>query len=448
MDTPRSHLAGYLESLPEPHILCDASYRIVAANAAYRQRFGQAPSVVGRCCYEASHHYDRPCDQAGESCPMALARQSGQRERVLHLHHTPQGQSYVSIELTPLFDASGQLDGFIEKMDLLPHVHQEPREQGLVGRSPAFRRMLAQVSRVAPSQASVMLLGETGTGKELVARTLHEASARAARPFVPVDCSSLTETLFESELFGHERGAFTDAHRSRTGLVESAHEGTLFLDEVGDIPLSMQVKLLRLLESGTYRRVGSTEQRQADLRIVSATHRDLRAMVRDGRFREDLFHRLNTFPVRVPALRERPEDLPLLAQALLRRASPDRALKLATPALQRLARHDYPGNVRELRNLIERVVLLTDGDTVQLSHVEQALDMDQDAGGPAAPEVRPILAAAPAAGTRPIGSARAARRLQLEALRAVHAGTRAELAQAVGVSERTLYRMLRERPPA
>jgi transcriptional regulator with GAF, ATPase, and Fis domain len=193
-------------------------------------------------------------------------------------------------------------------------------------------------------------LGESGTGKELVARAVHEASSRANRPLVPVDCSSLPENLFESELFGHERGAFTGANTARGGLVEAASGGTLFLDEVGDIPLTMQVKLLRLLETGTYRRVGSTEQRHADIRVVSATHRDLDQMVAQGRFREDLYYRLSTFPIHLPALRERADDIALLAVALLTRVAPKRKLVLSDSALQLLQAQNYPGNVRELRN--------------------------------------------------------------------------------------------------
>ena len=176
--------------------------------------------------------------------------------------------------------------------------------------------------------ATVLLLGESGTGKELVARAVHEASPRAHRALVAVDCSSLPENLFESELFGHERGAFTGANAARGGLVEAASGGTLFLDEVGDIPLAMQVKLLRLLETGTYRRVGSTEPRHADIRVVSATHRDLDRMIHDGRFREDLYYRLSTFPIHLPALRERRDDIALLAAALLARVAPQRRLAI------------------------------------------------------------------------------------------------------------------------
>ncbi len=448
MATVLPELVSYLEGLPEPHILFDTQYRIIAANAAYRRQFSPQASVVGRTCYEVSHHFSVPCDQAGESCPLARARESSQRERVLHLHHTPQGESYVNIELVPLRDASGEQAYFIEKMEPLRVAQGQPAAQGLIGRSPAFQRMLELVSRVGPSQASVLLLGESGTGKELVAQAVHEASPRAANPLVVVDCASLPETLFESELFGHERGAFTGASTIKHGLVEAASGGTLFLDEVGDIPLPMQVKLLRLLESGTYRRVGSTELRRTDVRVVAATHRDLKAMVADGRFREDLYYRLSTFPIALPALRDRVEDIPLLAVALLARVAPQRRLSLSAGALAVLQRHAFPGNVRELRNVLERAALLADGASIEPVHVERALGSDEPASarrasGPTSPES--LAASASGASLRSVE--RAALQAQLKA----HRGSRAELARKLGISERSLYRKLRDidqEPPA
>ena len=276
---PPRELVSFIESLNEPHILCDRNYRILAANEAYRVKWVGQREVVGRTCYEVSHRYSVPCDQAGESCPRQKASQSGQRERDLHLHHTQYGEEYVNIEIQPLPGPQGQAAYFVEKMEPLRRSPARTGARVLIGRSAAFQKMLGLVARVAPSQASVLLLGESGTGKELVAHAVHEASARAGKPMVAVDCSSLPENLFESELFGHERGAFTGAVAARGGLVEAASGGTLFLDEVGDIPLAMQVKLLRLLETGTYRRVGSTELRHADIRVVSATHRPLEQMV-------------------------------------------------------------------------------------------------------------------------------------------------------------------------
>ena len=434
----RPELASYLEALPEPHILVDEQYRIIASNAAYRSSFSPDKSVIGRTCYEVSHHFSVPCDLAGETCPRVRSRETGQRERVLHLHHTPHGEAYVNIELTPVRDSRGRQAWFIEKMEPLHIVRGEPGATGLIGRSPAFREMLELVARVGPSNASVLLLGESGTGKELVAAAVHEASARASRPFVVVDCASMPESLFESELFGHERGAYTGAYASKPGLVEAADGGTLFLDEVGDIPLAMQVKLLRLLENGTYRRVGSTEPRRADVRLISATHRNLDTMVAEGRFRNDLYYRLSTFPILLPPLRDRRGDLPLLAAALLTRVAPERNLSLAPAAARRLETYPFPGNVRELRNLLERAALLCDGNVISAAVIERALAITSLAPSSTFGVVR---------STTGPGDSRSLslKQQEAESLRealAAHRGSRRELADSLGISLRTLYRKL------
>lgn len=439
-------LVSYLEGLAEPHILLDAQYRILAANATYRRQFSAGREVAGRLCHEVSHHFSVPCDQAGESCPLAQSRESGQRERVLHLHHTPRGEEYVNIELAPLRDHKGRQTFFVEKIATLRAAQGQPAAQGLIGRAPAFQHMLALVARVAPSQAAVLLLGESGTGKELVARAVHETSPRAQRALVAVDCASLPDNLFESELFGHERGAFTGAHTARAGLVEAASGGTLFLDEVGDIPLTMQVKLLRLLETGTYRRVGSTELRHADIRVVAATHRDLERMVAEGRFREDLYYRLSIFPIHLPALRERREDIDLLAAALLARVAPQRKLQISEPTLHLLQVPDFPGNVRELRNLLERAALLCDGDTLEVAHVEQALLSGRRPS--VAQRANPQAAKVDSASTidritLAPGALKTIERAALQQLLAGHQGSRADLARKLGISERSLYRRLK-----
>ncbi|MBE2262644.1 MAG: sigma-54-dependent Fis family transcriptional regulator [Burkholderiaceae bacterium] len=441
---PLPELAAFLESLPEPHILFDAKYRILSANAAYRREHSPDRSVIGRHCYEVSHHFAVPCDQAGESCPMAQSLRSGQRERVLHLHHTPKGEEYVNIELSPLPGPDGETAFFVEKMELLGVAHGEPAHQGLIGRSEAFQGMLRLVARAANSRATVLLLGESGTGKELVARALHEASPRAAKPLVAVDCSSLPETLFESEIFGHERGAFTGANAAKAGLVEAASGGTLFLDEVGDIPLSLQVKLLRLLETGTYRRVGSTLLRHADIRVVSATHRDLDQMVADGRFREDLYYRLSTFPIRLPSLRDRTGDVRLLAPSLLERVAAPRHLQLSASALKLLDAQTFPGNVRELRNLLERSALLCDGDLIEAEHVQQAIDTGRrPTGAPRQADMSLALTLPAGAGAESVPDFKALERTALRAALAAHTGTRAELAFKMGISERSLYRKIK-----
>ena len=425
-------LVSFLETLPEPHILCDRGYRIVAANAAYRAACGACDDVRGRTCYEVSHRYTAPCDQAGESCPLARSLKSGQRERVLHLHHTPAGEKYESIELSPVRDTEGNIAWFVEKLEPLPAVRGLADSHGLIGRAPAFRAMLELVHRVAPAEASVLLQGESGVGKELVAQAIHEASRRANGPFVAVDCSGLSENLFESELFGHERGAFTGANVRKIGLVEAAAGGTLFLDELGDIPLAMQVKLLRLLETGAFRRVGSTELRRSEIRLISATHRPLAELVERGEFRQDLYYRLNTFPIRLPALRERRDDIPLLVAALLKRVAPDRDLAISEEALALLIAYDYPGNVRELRNLLERASLLCDGATVQPEHLADEVRQQRP---PTCAPAPPTAAELPAAG--------ATDDERVAALLARGRGaSRRELAASLGISERTLYRRL------
>jgi len=430
---PLPELVSFLETLPEPHILCDRQYRVIAANAAYRRSFGTGRSVLGRTCYDVSHHYSVPCDQAGESCPLARSLKSGQRERVLHLHHTPRGEEYVNIELSPVRDGSDEITWFIEKMEPMPVARSLDESHGLIGRAPAFQHMLEMVARVAPSEASVLLQGESGSGKELVAHAIHAASKRCEAPFVAVDCSGLPETLFESEIFGHERGAFTGATSRKPGLVEAASGGTLFLDEVGDIPLGMQVKLLRLLETGTYRRVGSTELRKADIRLLSATHRPLKEMVADGSFRQDLYYRLNTFPITVPPLRDRPSDIPLLVESLLARVASKRRLTMSPAAMKVLNAYAFPGNVRELRNVLERASLMCDGEVLQVEHFPDELLV---------PVSLPSGLAANAADA-PGDWQTIERQAFLRAVRGHH-GSRRELARKLGISERTLYRKLRE----
>lgn len=426
-----SELRDLLEALPEPRILTDTDYRILAANKAYREAFGQAEGrslrLLGRTCYEVSHHFDRPCDQCGESCPRLAALKTGEPSRVLHLHHTPRGEEHVDVELTPLRDAEGRIRYFMETMKLLGERGERPGALGMVGRSAAFNTMLGLISRAAPAMTPVLLLGESGTGKELVAQALHTLSPRRDRPFVPVDCSGLTETLFESELFGYEKGAFTGATQRKIGLVEAAAGGTLFLDEVGDIPLALQVKLLRLLETGTYRRVGGVETLAADFRLVAATHRDLEAMVAAGSFRRDLYYRIAVFPIHLPALRERREDIPLLVEVLLERLAPGRRLRLSAEALQRLSSHDFPGNIRELRNLLERAILLTDGEVIRPETLALRATAPETAQAPQPGEIVPLD--------------EAERRYVRWALAQV-GGDKTRLARLLGISARTLYRKL------
>ena len=253
---------------------------------------------------------------------------------------------------------------------------REHDPHGLIGASDPMRRVLDQVRKVAPTDATVLVLGESGTGKELVARAVHDGSARREKPFVSVSCAAIPEGLLESELFGHEKGSFTGAVRRKLGRFELAHEGTLFLDEVGELPPSVQVKLLRVLQERRFERVGGEETVEVDVRLVSATNRDLAAMVKEGRFREDLYYRLDVVPIRLPPLRERPGDVEELARHFLARAAPrlGRAVKGFSPeALELLRRHRWPGNVRELENVIEQALVFAEGELVTPAELPQAL---------------------------------------------------------------------------
>ncbi|ACL72115.1 sigma-54-dependent transcriptional regulator [Thioalkalivibrio sulfidiphilus] len=244
--------------------------------------------------------------------------------------------------------------------------------KGMVGHSPAMRAVCATVEKVAPTDTTVLIRGESGTGKELVARALHDKSPRAQAPIIAVNCATIPEGLVESELFGHEKGAFTGAARAHRGLVEAADGGTLFLDEIGELTTAAQSRLLRVLQDGEIRRVGATDSRRVDVRLVAATHRDLEQMVRDGRFRDDLYYRLKVMEITLPPLRDRREDIPILARFLLDKAC--QRLRRSPPgltdeALASLTRHDWPGNVRELENAIERAVILAVGQDITPQHL-------------------------------------------------------------------------------
>ena len=413
-------LVSFLEHEAHPMIVLDLDYNILAANTVYQRQFGNVDQpFLGQKCYRISHHYDLPCDQAGEHCPMKKAQEMRGPDRVLHIHHTPRGPEHVEVELRPIFDEHGTITAYVERLSVVRSASARPSEEGLVGRSPAFNMALAALQRVAPSPLPVLLLGETGTGKELFARAAHETSARAGGPFVVVDCSGLTETLFESELFGHEKGAFTGATTRKPGLVETAQGGTLFLDEIGDVPLSMQVKLLRLIESGTYRRVGGVETLHANFRLVAATHKLLEKMMANGEFRQDLYYRISAFPILLPPLRERVEDIALLVNSFLQRASAGkRKLTIEPKAMMQLQQRTWPGNVRELRNVLERARLFADDDVIRTEHL------------------RPVPAGRLPTSTLATASS-------IAAVLEKFGGSRSELATHLGISERTLYRRLK-----
>lgn len=256
----------------------------------------------------------------------------------------------------------------LENAYLQEEIRIETNPRGIIGQSQAIQKTLRQVKLVAPATAAVLISGESGTGKELIARAIHEASQRRDRPLIRVNCAAIPRELFESEFFGHVRGAFTGALRDRIGRFELADGGTLFLDEVGEIPLELQGKLLRVLQEGNFERVGEERTRAVDVRVIAATNRDLKQEVQRGRFREDLYFRLNVFPIESVPLRERREDIPLLAQHFLlrERAEPKSSLRLSEGDVRRLSRYDWPGNVRELQNVIERAAILAQNGRLRI----------------------------------------------------------------------------------
>ena len=300
--------------------------------------------------------------------------------RLVRTLHLRQG---TSVPLNTLMNGVAMDIGLVESeaqnniLSLGNEIRNELHFEEIVGRSAALQRVLRDVEVVAPTDSGVLILGETGTGKELIARAIHNLSGRQDRPFIKLNCAAIPSGLLESELFGHERGAFTGAIMRKAGRFEIADRGTLFLDEVGDIPLELQPKLLRVLQEREFERLGSSRTQQVDVRMVAATHRDLKQMVQDGEFRSDLYYRLHVFPLSVPPLRERREDIPLLVRHFVdeyaRRMN--RCIEtIPAQAMEALRSYSWPGNVRELQNFIERTVILSPGSVLRppLAELKQA----------------------------------------------------------------------------
>ena len=339
-------------------------------------------------------------------------------------------------QLIKLVDKALERRDLIEQNKALKKQLEDIRAKGqMIGASPAFRRMLTLVEQIADSSATILIQGESGAGKELVARTIHERSGRRAGPFVAVNCAALPETLLESELFGYEKGAFTGAAGRKEGRFELANGGTLFLDEVADLSLVTQPKILRVLQEGEFERLGATRSIQVDVRILAATNQDLADMVKDKRFREDLYYRLNVITVRVPPLRERHEDIRVLAQHYLRVYAAKNGRKLegfSNEALERLESYAWPGNVRELENLIERTVLLARKDRID------AEDLPEEVAGVKRPPRDAILELV---GT-PLADIE--QRLLDETLR-ITGGNKTQAAKLLGIDVRTVARKLERR---
>ncbi len=424
-------LQSLIDTHQQPFVVIDRDYRIVAANRRYCTAHGLAPAdVVGKTCHAVSHRSDRPCHENGEDCPHLALFGRGEAVEVLHIHFHDDKPERTRIRGHRLEGASGELYLGEQLFPLEAEACKDCDTLQMIGRSPAFLACVDHLARVAEREAAVLLYGESGVGKELAARFIHARSNRSGASFIVINCAAVPESLFESELFGHERGAFSGSSGLKKGLFELADGGTLFLDEVGEIPLSLQAKLLRVLETGEFRRVGGTQTLSADVRVVSATNRELPDEIDARRFRLDLYYRLAGIVVTLPPLRDRRADLPELTAFLLRRLSGgDAAHQLDPGALAALAGYDFPGNVRELRNLLQQATLnCRDG-------IIRARDLRLPASSGA-----PAYAPPAANAARPLHEVE---RAHIQSLLAHHQGHRARVAAALGITERTLYRKLK-----
>jgi len=425
-----------IDLFPDPFVIIDRNFQIVSANEKYKDHYQIGhEDIVGKHCYQVSHRIEYPCSQNGEHCPLEQVVESGQPTTVMHIHCTHGHEEHVQISAAPIFDNDGMVLYMGETIQPVPS--QSDEDQILIGRSNAILRLISILHRVAPTQSTVLILGESGVGKDCAARYIHHHSDRNLDPFVVVDCGSLGESLIESELFGYEKGAFTGAERRKIGLIESANHGTLFIDEIGELPLQLQTKLLRVLETGSIRRIGGTEYIKVSVRIIAATNRDPQQMVKNREFRQDLYYRLSAFPVTIPPLRDRLEDIPELAEFFLKQMEDgDNQLPLSPEVIEKLLRYDYPGNVRELRNLMERALILAAGSPIMPEYV--VYDENRLANTPGVVIQTNRMNSEPTL-TR---SSRLTRKQVLEALEICH-GHRAKAARMLGVSERTIYRHIK-----
>lgn len=325
----------------------------------------------------------------------------------------------------------------IEKEVMKREINRLGGAVEIVGQSRAFREVIEHTKKVAPSEAFVLIEGPSGTGKELIAHLLHQESPRKERPFVAVNCASIPDQLLESELFGHEKGSFTSAFATKQGLVEVAQGGTLFLDEVGDISPMTQPKLLRFLETGEFRRVGGTTSMKVEVRVISATNKNLQNEVKANRFREDLLYRLNVISIRIPSLRERKEDIPLLVDYFLSRKSKAQPKKISPAALEVLQRYDWPGNVRELEHVIEGATVISQNDTIEPTDlwINAALSASTRTGN----EVATVQTVSPGNGTPDLLSLEELEKIQIEKTLRHNRWNRVKTAQMLGITPKTLY---------
>jgi two-component system, NtrC family, response regulator AtoC len=376
LEWQNSHLlTAVFNQLSDALIIYDSNLRISGVNQAAERLFGlSSEEMVGRDCRDVFK-----CGVCEPGCGVLVGiQQAPSVSRSTVRLHTDNGRERLAvISTTQIYNDQGELEGAVATIkDITEELAPQRRE--VVGESKIMRDVLSFTKRVAASEAATILLeGENGTGKDLIAKTLHYESMRRAEPFIAINCAAIPDTLLESELFGYEKGAFTDARSQKRGIFELADKGTLFLDEIGEIPLMLQAKLLRVLEEQSFRRLGGLKDIQLNLRVIAATNRNLREAVAAGLFRQDLYFRLNVIHITIPALRERPEDVAALARFFIQHynAKFKRHIEGLTPeAARMLVEHDWPGNVRELRNAIERAMILEDSRYITAASLPMSIN--------------------------------------------------------------------------
>lgn len=428
-------------------VVIDNEYRIVMANEAYCASYGiTSEQVIGRRCHEVSHHSAVPCHLNGEQCPHHEVFSTAKAFEVLHSHYDSNNHpEHVRIKAHPLQDADGQNYLMETIYRLAPSADLSCEEMQMVGRSPAFLNCVENLTVAAKSDAPVLIYGESGVGKELAAKFIHEQSERNKKAYVELNCAAIPESLCESELFGHERGSFTGCGGLKRGLFELANNGSLFLDEIGEMSLAIQAKFLRVLDSGEFRRIGGEKTYNTDVRIIAATNQNLMAKVAAGTFREDLYFRIAGIRVSIPPLRERRMDIPALADALLKRLYKRHGVcRLTQDAIERLINHNYPGNVRELRNILQKAVALSHDNIISAKHIQLndqgVFPMREQASQTPPAHTTAIPSGIPSETTLSMSKLEAQ---HIARLLREHDENRRIVANILGVSERTLYRKIK-----
>lgn len=434
-----------------PAVIIDKHFRIVAANHAYCTSYGiDSDAIVGQYCHKVSHHSDEPCFHHGEACPLQTVLATKKPFEVLHVHYDYNNQpDRVRIKSYPIETANGDILTLETIHRLAPAIDLTCDDMRMVGKSPIFLQFVETLSLASKSNIPVVLYGETGVGKELATRFIHDQSPRKDNPYVELNCAAIPEALFESELFGHERGAFTGCVGLKKGMFELADTGSLFLDEIGELPLSMQAKLLRVLDSGEFRRIGGNHILKVDVRIIAATNKNLLAMVAEGKFREDLYFRLAGIKMDIPPLRERQADIPALAEILIKRICEKDKINqchITQEAINLLVSHNFPGNVRELRNILQKAVALSEDGMITPAHIHlnQHCENVHSHSHSQQTVVNKSKTVTHRATSQSAGSLGDVEALHITELLERHSHNRSHVADALGISERTLYRKIKK----